>query len=99
ADDGDLDAILLAWAGNALELFAFSDRGALVFLLACLLRGVVFGKASQDLVKHVTDAATVSGSDGQRFTKPQRTEFDAGEVRTDFVDLVHHQEVTLVHLA
>src|SRR5690606_21990128 len=99
ADDGDLDAILLAWTGNALELFAFSDPGALVFLLACLLRGVVFRKAPQDLVEHVTDAATVSGSDGQRFTKPQRTELGAGDVRIDAIDLVHHQEMTLVHLA
>src|SRR5690606_27425074 len=32
AGDGGLDATLLAWTGNALELFAFSDRGALVFL-------------------------------------------------------------------
>ncbi len=47
----------------------------------------------------MADATTVGGSDRQRITQAQRTEFRAGNIRIDAVDLVGHQEATLVPLA
>ncbi len=93
ADDGDLDAVLLARAGNALGFLAFGD---------VLVEGVLFlvaGEVAQRHFEHLGDAATVRAGNRQRLAKAHRGEFGPGDVRVDVVDLVHHQVTALVALA
>ncbi len=100
ADDGDLDAILLARAGDALGFLALGDVFQLVRQVVVFRRlGLGLEHLAQGRLQHVGDAAAVGGGDGQGVAQAQRAEFGAGDVRIDGVDLVGHQVAALVPLA
>ena len=97
ADDGDLDAVLLARAGDARGFLAFGD----VLLRRRFQRFdlVVLGEHAKHFFQHRLDAAPVGGGDRQRIAQAQRAELGARQVRVDGVDLVGDQETALVALA
>ena len=98
ADDRDLDAILFARPWDALQFLAFGDRLAL-FTFAFGNFGVVLGEHAERLLQHMADPAAMGGGNRQSVTKTQRTEFRAGDIGINAVDLVRHEKVALVHLA
>ena len=93
ADDRQLDAVLLARAGNALGFLTFEND---LFFLALFRLGGILGEGAQHGFEHLSDTATVSTGNRQGLAHTHAGKLGAGQVGVDVVDLVDDQEAALV---